>query len=163
LNVESESETQSGARHLSIFGTVPDRRARRVGISITRAVWRELAVVFSPVHPIGVDGRHLSAADINNRNVALGFPNPNATTWLWNWRLARRGCELCLRLRQSVCREEFLRDRAAHVEGKHSRRALQEFQDFVAAADNGGANTVNVMLDSPFNHTSFDVELGAKA
>jgi glycosidase len=34
--------------------------------------------------------------------------------------------------------------------------ALQEFQGFVAAADAAG---VNVMLDEPFNHTSFDCEL----
>lgn len=40
--------------------------------------------------------------------------------------------------------------------------ALQEFQNFVAAADSGGVNTVNVMLDAPFNHTSFDCELGVK-
>ena len=34
--------------------------------------------------------------------------------------------------------------------------ALQEFKGFVAAADAAG---VNVMLDEPFNHTSFDCEL----
>jgi hypothetical protein len=39
---------------------------------------------------------------------------------------------------------------------------MQEFQAFLAAADNGGVNTVNFMLDAPFNHTSFNRELGAK-
>src|SRR5581483_5159471 len=35
---------------------------------------------------------------------------------------------------------------------------MQEFQGFVAAADAAG---INVMLDEPFNHTSFDCELAA--
>src|SRR5581483_5692246 len=42
--------------------------------------------------------------------------------------------------------------------GKANTRpaAMQEFQGFVAAADAAG---VNVMLDVPFNHTSYDCEL----
>ena len=37
-------------------------------------------------------------------------------------------------------------------------QALAEFQSFAAAADAGG---VGVMLDAPFNHTSYDAELAA--
>lgn len=36
--------------------------------------------------------------------------------------------------------------------------ALQEFTNFVAAADGGG---INIMLDEPFNHTAWDAELDA--
>ena len=35
---------------------------------------------------------------------------------------------------------------------------MQEFTNFVAAADAAG---VNVMLDEPFNHTAWDCELDA--
>lgn len=37
-------------------------------------------------------------------------------------------------------------------------QAMKEFQDFVRAADNAG---INVMLDAPFNHTAYDVELSS--
>jgi glycosidase len=44
--------------------------------------------------------------------------------------------------------------------GKANTRAgaMMEFTNFVAAADASG---INVMLDAPFNHTSFDCELAA--
>ena len=37
-------------------------------------------------------------------------------------------------------------------------QAMTEFQSFAAAADNAG---VGIMLDAPFNHTSYDAELAA--
>ena len=37
-------------------------------------------------------------------------------------------------------------------------QAMTEFQSFAAAADTAG---VGLMLDAPFNHTSYDVELGS--
>ncbi|MCP5537070.1 MAG: hypothetical protein H7A51_12695 [Akkermansiaceae bacterium] len=47
----------------------------------------------------------------------------------------------------------------ANTTAQNRAAAMIAFQDFVAAADNKG---VGVMLDAPFNHTAFDVELASK-
>jgi hypothetical protein len=117
---------------------------------------------FQPIHPVGIDGRHLSAADINSRNMALGYDNPNATTWRWNGGSPFEDVNYPYAIGSPYAVKNFFEVEPRMSKANTRAAAMQEFQGFVAAADNGGVNTVNVMLDAPFNHTSFDCELGAK-
>lgn len=110
-----------------------------------------------PVHPIGVAGRQLSAADINAR-----APGSNATTWRWNSGSPYEDVNYPYAFGSPYAVKNFFEIEPRLSKANTRAAAMTEFQDFVTAADNGGADTMNIVLDVPFNHTAYDVELAAK-
>jgi glycosidase len=89
-----------------------------------------------PIHPVGIAGRQ---DDPNNGNApySIGSPYSVKNYFAVNAALSKAF------------------DGTDDAAGRSA--ALTEFQGFVKAADAAG---MNVMLDVPFNHTSFDCELG---
>lgn len=111
---------------------------------------------FQPVHPYGIDGRHLSAANINARE-----PGAGATTKRWNGGSPFDDEAYPYALGSPYAVKNFFEIEPRLSKAKTRAAAMSEFQAFVAAADNGGSDSVHIMLDAPFNHTSWDCELGA--
>ncbi len=111
---------------------------------------------FQPIHPMGIDGRHLSAADINNR-----APGTGATTWRWNGGAPYEDVNYPYAFGSPYAVKNFFEVEPRMSKANTRAGAMQEFRDFVNAADSGGNNAVNVMLDAPFNHTAWDAELAA--
>jgi len=107
---------------------------------------------FQPIHPYGTDGRHLSAADINARQ-----PGAGATTWRWNGGSPFEDVNYPYALGSPYAVKNFWEVDARLSKANTRDAAMQEFTNFVAAADSAG---VSVMLDAAFNHTAWDVELG---
>lgn len=108
---------------------------------------------FQPIHPYGVDGRHLSAADINARG-----PGPCAfTTWRWNGGSPFEDVNYPYALGSPYAVKNFWEVEPRLSKANTRAAAMQEFTNFVAAADAAG---VSIMLDAAFNHTAWDVELG---
>jgi glycosidase len=85
---------------------------------------------FQPIHPIGVLNRQTDP-DNGNQPYAVGSPYSVKNFFQINPLLSKANT----------------RD-----------AAMQEFTNFVAAADGAG---ISIMLDEPFNHTSWDAELDA--
>lgn len=112
---------------------------------------------FQPIHPYGVDGRHQSAADINFR---AGLDEPwecPFTTWRWNGGSPYEDVNYPYALGSPYAVKNFWEVEPRLSKGNTRATAMQEFTNFVAAADAAG---VSVMLDAAFNHTAWDVELG---
>ncbi|HMP72018.1 MAG TPA: alpha-amylase family glycosyl hydrolase [Kiritimatiellia bacterium] len=110
---------------------------------------------FQPIHPYGIDGRHLSAADINAR-----MNNDGANTWRWNGgppNVPSYDVNYPYALGSPYAVKNFWEIEPRMSKANTRPAAMTEFQDFVAAADDAG---VAIMLDAAFNHTSWDVELG---
>ena len=107
---------------------------------------------FQPVHPYGVDGRHLSAADINAR-----APGSGATTWLYNGGAPYEDVNYAFALGSPYAVKNFWEIEPRMSKANTRPAAMTEFVDFVDAADTAG---VSIMLDAAFNHTSWDTELG---
>jgi glycosidase len=84
---------------------------------------------FQPIHPIGIDGRQVDPD--TGLPYVVGSPYSVKNFFQVNPLLGK-----------SETRDE----------------AMQEFTNFVAAADSAG---INVMLDEPFNHSAYDCELDA--
>lgn len=108
---------------------------------------------FQPIHPYGVDGRHLSAADINARGPG---PYPY-TTWRWNGGSPFEDVNYPYALGSPYAVKNFWEVEPRLSKANTRAAAMNEFTNFVAAADAAG---VSVMLDAAFNHTAWDVELG---
>jgi glycosidase len=91
-----------------------------------------------PVHPVGVQGRQ---SDPNESNAPFSVGSPYAVKNFFE------------------INPLFSKNYVPGVtdEATGEANALAEFQGFVKAADAAG---INIMLDVPFNHTSFDCELG---
>jgi len=112
---------------------------------------------FQPVHPYGVDGRHLSAADVNSR---AGLDTPEEcpfTTWRWNGGSPYEDVNYPYAYGSPYAVKNFWEIEPRLGKANTRAGAMQEFTNFVAAADTAG---VSVMLDAAFNHTAWDVELG---
>lgn len=108
---------------------------------------------FQPIHPYGVDGRHTSAADINNRNV----DEDNASTWVWNAGDPFEDVNFPYELGSPYAVKNFWEIEPLMSKGNTREAAMEEFTNFVNAAS---AEGINIMLDAAFNHTAWDVELG---
>jgi glycosidase len=115
---------------------------------------------FQPIHPYGVDGRHLSAQDIMNR-----APGTQASTWLWNGGSPSENVNYPYALGSPYAVKNFweIEPRmSANYSGTDSiaiqrQKSMQSFQAFAAAAKQKG---IKLMLDAAFNHTAHDAELG---
>lgn len=107
---------------------------------------------FQPIHPYGIDGRHLSAADINARE-----PGSGATTWRWNAGSPSEDVNYPYALGSPYAVKNFFEVAAMMSKANTRAAAMTEFQDFVAAADTAG---ISVMLDAAFNHSAWDLEAG---
>ena len=107
---------------------------------------------FQPIHPYGEDGRHLSAADINNRDATAG-----ANTWSWNGGDPFEDVNYPYALGSPYAVKNFWEVEPRMSKGNTREAAMAEFTNFVNAASDAG---VSIMLDAAFNHTSWDVELG---
>jgi glycosidase len=91
---------------------------------------------FQPIHPNGIDGRE----------VFMGSPyDPGSPYAVKNFFEVNE-----LMTKDYNGGNSLVQNRAA---------AMAAWQNFVAAAD---AKEVGIMLDAPFNHTAFDVELAQK-
>ncbi len=92
---------------------------------------------FQPVHPAGIDGRETDP--VTNQLYVPGSPYAVKNFFEINpWMSASY-------------------DGSSNISSVSNRAAaMVSFQDFAAAADGKG---IGIMLDAPFNHTSYDVEL----
>lgn len=92
---------------------------------------------FQPVHPAGIDGREIDPS--TNQAYNPGSPYAVKNFFEINpWMSASY-------------------DGSSDISSAANRAAaMVSFQNFTAAAD---AKQIGVMLDAPFNHTSYDVEL----
>jgi glycosidase len=92
-----------------------------------------------PIHPVGVQGRQL---DPNESDAPFSVGSPYSVMDFFN------------------VNPLFSKTYVPGVTGTAAGEAaaMAEFQRFVAATGSAG---INVMLDVPFNHTSFDCILGA--
>ena len=92
---------------------------------------------FQPVHPAGIDGREIDPATSNPYNPGSPYAVKNffeINPWM-----------------------SAAYDGSSNISSAQNRAAaMVSFQNFSAAAD---AKGVSIMLDAPFNHTSYDVEL----
>ncbi len=119
---------------------------------------------FQPFHPYGIEGRHLSAKNINDRQPPPPG-DPGATTWLWNGGSTSEDVNFPYELGSPYAVKNFWeiepRMSATFNAGNSTQlnrdNAMIAFQNFVADADTAG---VNIMPDAAFNHTAWDVELG---
>ncbi|MEQ1859483.1 MAG: hypothetical protein ABMA13_06070 [Chthoniobacteraceae bacterium] len=157
LNIEAEGTTEATrSTFVDLWDGPGSTRTPRWNLNHARGLgvnW----LWFQPVHPYGIDGRHLSGADINTR-----APGSNATTRVWNLGAPYEDVNYAYALGSPYAVKNFFEVEPRMSKGNTRPAAMTEFQGFVNAADNAGANTMNVMLDAPFNHTAYDCELGEK-
>ncbi len=92
-----------------------------------------------PVHPVGVQGRQL---DPNENNAPFSVGSPYSVQDFFQI--------------SPLFSKSYVPGSTSVATGESN--AMIEFQRFVKAANTAG---VNIMLDVPFNHTSFDCEFGA--
>jgi glycosidase len=97
---------------------------------------------FQPIHPNGIDGRQIDP----DTGQAFEVGSPYAVKNFFDV--------------MPLMAKAFTAGSSPATNDTPAGRAqaLAEFQSFSAAADTAG---VGVMLDAPFNHTSYDTELGA--
>ena len=100
---------------------------------------------FQPIHPNGISGRQLDSTSVPP-NLPFEVGSPYAV---------KNFFEI-----MPLMASGFTPGGTPATNDTPAGRAqaMTEFQSFVAAADAGG---VGVMLDAPFNHTSYDTELAA--
>src|SRR5260221_7579124 len=94
-------------------------------------------------------------------NVASRF-NLNYVTNLgvnWLWLEPVHPIGIVATVHSPYCVKNFFQVNQAMSKANSRPAAMQEFTNFVAAADAAG---VNVMMDVPFNHTAHDCELAAE-
>jgi hypothetical protein len=106
-----------------------------------------------PIHPFGIDGRQLSAADVNNRESGA-----NETTYVYNQGNWYEDVNYAFALGSPYAVKNFFEiEPRLSRDGSSRDAAKQEFSNMVQAADAAG---ISIMLDAAFNHSSFDAEFG---
>jgi hypothetical protein len=101
-------------------------------------------VWFQPIHPNGIDGRQ----DYPNSTTPYNVGSPYSV---------KNFFEVMPLMAPDSGSFSGGNDPAGNDTAAGRAQARQSFHDFVATADNA---SVGVMLDAPFNHTSFDGEFG---
>ena len=130
LNVESEGTTQEQrSTFVDLWDGPGSKGYQRFNLNYVKNLGCNW-LWFQPIHPNGIDGRQTDP--VTNAPFEVGSPYAVKNFFEVNPLMSKANT------------------RAA---------AMQEFQQFVTAADSAG---VNVMLDAPFNHSSYDAELAAK-
>ena len=121
---------------------------------------------FQPYHPYGWEGRHESAANINQRDPAAG-----ANTKVWNGSSYVDDVNYPYQLGSPYAKKNFWEveprmsaafsgnpaDIGDVTSSGNRATAMAAFQKFMAEADAAG---INLMPDAAFNHSAWDVELG---
>ena len=93
---------------------------------------------FQPIHPNGIDGREIDSSTSSPYDPGSPYAVKNFFE----------------------VNELMTKDyNGGNTQAQNRAASMIAFQNFVAAAD---AKGVGVMLDAPFNHTAFDVELAQK-
>jgi glycosidase len=87
----------------------------------------------------------------------LNYVTNLGVNWLWLEPIHPRG--IAGSINSPYCVKNYFQVNQTMSKANTRPAALQEFTNFVAAADAAG---INVMLDEPFNHTAHDVELDAE-
>ena len=121
------------------------------------AVVYELAVNNIDATGAASDGSQRSTfSDITNAASPfnLNYATNLGVNWLWLEPIHPRG--VANSINSPYCVKNFFQVSPWMSKANTRPAAMQEFQNFVAAADAAG---VNVMLDEPFDHTAHDVEL----
>jgi hypothetical protein len=138
---------------------------------------RDFSIVVSPkkalgavVYELAVNNIDASGAAGNGSlrstfsdltNVASRFNLDYVTNlgvnWLWLEPIHPIG--IVATVHSPYCVKNFFQVNQAMSKANSRSAAMQEFTNFVAAADAAG---VNVMMDVPFNHTAHDCELAAE-
>ena len=157
MNIESEGTTDTlRSTFVDLWDGPGSTRTPRWNLNYAKGLGANW-LWFQPIHPIGIAGRHLSAADINSRDATA-----NATTKVWNGGATYDDVNYGYAFGSPYAVKNFFEVEPRLSKANTRAAALQEFKDFMLAADAAGTDTMNVMLDAPFNHTSWDCELGAK-
>ncbi|MBV9008356.1 MAG: hypothetical protein JO354_04205 [Verrucomicrobia bacterium] len=100
---------------------------------------------FQPVHPDGIDGRE----DVPNTSTPYSVGSPYSVKNFFEVMPLMSPDSASYTAGGTATTNDTAAGRA---------QARQSFHDMVIAADNAG---LGVMLDAPFNHTSFDAEFGS--
>jgi len=98
-------------------------------------------------------------SDLTNAasRVNLNYVTNLGANWLWLEPIHPIG--IVATVHSPYCVKNFFQVNQAMSKANSRPAAMQEFTNFVAAADAAG---VNVMMDVPFNHTAHDCELAAE-
>jgi hypothetical protein len=102
---------------------------------------------FQPIHPNGIDGRQVDP----NTGFIYTVGSPYAVKNFFEV------MPMMARNFTPTSTDPNSNDRSGNDTAAGRAQARIDFHDFVVAAD---AASVGVMLDAPFNHTSYDAELG---
>jgi hypothetical protein len=151
INVNATGSNQDGSQRGTI-AALAGTNANRWNFTYAQALgvnWFWL----QPIHPFGIDGRQLSAADINNRT-----PGANETTYVYNGGAWYQDVNYAFALGSPYAVKNFFEiEPRLTVNGSSRDAAKTEFYNMVQAADSAG---VSIMLDAAFNHSSYDAEFG---
>ncbi len=107
---------------------------------------------FQPIHPNGIDGRQTDP----NTNLPYNVGSPYAVKNFFEV-MPLMGKSFPGTTDPASNDPTPVAPTDAGYANSPRGKAKQDFANFVAAADNAG---VGIMLDAPFNHTSYDTELG---
>jgi hypothetical protein len=99
---------------------------------------------FQPIHPDGIDGRE----NFPNQNVPYNVGSPYSV---------KNFFEIMPLMSPDSANFSGSFTPSANDTAAGRTQARQSFHDFVVAADN---SSMSVMLDAPFNHSSWDAEFG---
>ena len=113
---------------------------------------------FQPIHPDGIDGRQVNPDDNNYYNVGSPYSVKNFFEIM---PLMGKNFSGSTGFSTAAAASANDPNPVPPTDPSYASsprgQAKADFANFVAAADSAG---VGVMLDAPFNHTSFDTEMG---
>jgi hypothetical protein len=129
-------------------GTFPDLHDSNKRVNLTYITGLGCNYLwFQPIHPNGIAGRQTDP----NYNEPFVVGSPYAVKDFFEV------MPMMAKNFNPTTTDPTSSDRSGNDTAAGRALARTDFHDFVVAADNAG---VGVMLDAPFNHTSYDCELG---
>ncbi|MFZ4682922.1 MAG: hypothetical protein ACOYMS_10490, partial [Terrimicrobiaceae bacterium] len=147
LNIEASGdtfETRSTIEDMHNAVGAPQNASNRWDLDYLKALGAN-CLWFQPIHPPARDGRE-PFGGWGSANPPYEPGSPYAV---------KNFFEVSPIMSKNFSGSPF--DNAALQSGANRDAAMTAWQNFVTAAD---AKEVDIMLDAPFNHTAFDVELG---